>query len=142
MLPRYVAAASNVSWDDSLTELADIIKYDLIPKGINQGEIYGLATRDHTNQLEFLNKCDDVGFKVIYPLGTGPVTINRGGPFDKPALLEDLKNNVSLVKDHPAILGYYMRALRRLFGSSSLPFFERSPPSSSARVDLRRPPRV
>ena len=31
-----------------------------------------------------------------------------GGPFDNATLLKDLVGNVTLVRDHPALLGYYI----------------------------------
>ena len=56
------------------------------------------------DQLAFLDACHDAGFKVMYDLGTGPVDVNRGGPFDVPALLDDLRRNASLVARHPALV--------------------------------------
>jgi hypothetical protein len=111
----YVAAASNATakrpdsvWNGDWKMLADVITYDLVPKGINQGMIYGIQFASPADQIALLDACAAAGFKVMYSVGSGSVSINHGGPFDDPALLTDLKNNVSLVKDHPALLGYYI----------------------------------
>ena len=37
--------------------------------------------------------------------GIGAVNLQRGGPFDDDSKLAELKRQVNLVKDHPAILG-------------------------------------
>ena len=111
----YVAAAKNATsqrpgavWNGDWKVLADIITYDLVPRGINQGMIYGIQNAHPADQIALLDACASAGFKVMYDIGSGNVSINHGGPFNQPALLADLKNNVSLVKDHPAILGYYI----------------------------------
>ena len=49
-----------------------------------------------------------VGFKVIYPILSGNVSINHGGPFDDSDKLEALRASVELVREHPALLGYYV----------------------------------
>lgn len=99
---------SKTQWNNSWEDLANVIKYDLVPSGMNQGMMYGLASLPPADQLAFLDACHDAGFKVMYDLGTGPVDVNRGGPFDVPALLDDLRRNASLVARHPALLGYYV----------------------------------
>ena len=104
----YLAAPSSTSWNNSLDELASIIKYDLAPVGINQGMPYGLSVLPAEDQLAFLDAVHEAHFKVIYPVGQGNVSINHGGPFDNATRLEAIRANVSLVKDHPALLGYYV----------------------------------
>ena len=37
--------------------------------------------------------------------GIGAVNLQGGGPFDDDSKLAELKRQVNLVKDHPAILG-------------------------------------
>jgi len=88
--------------------LIEQIKEQLIPMGVNVGMPYGLSSQPLAQQTEFLDACANVGFKVMYPLGTGAVKINHGGPFDQPAMLKELISNVTFVRHHPAILGYYI----------------------------------
>eukprot|EP00948_MAST-09A_sp_MAST-9A-sp1_P003502 g3502.t1 len=89
--------------------LADRIENEFKVRNVNMGMPYGLATQPLDVQKDFLDRCAKAGFKVIYPLGTGlNVSINHGGPFNKPTLLEDLVSNISFVKNHPALLGYYI----------------------------------
>ncbi|KAH8072684.1 hypothetical protein JL721_3327 [Aureococcus anophagefferens] len=104
----YVAATSNVSWNNSLERLADVIVYENAPKGINQGMPYGLSAHPPKAQLAFLDAVHRVGFKVIYPVVSGNVSINHGGPFDDSDKLEALRASVELVREHPALLGYYV----------------------------------
>ena len=104
----YVAATSNASWNDSLERLADVIVYENAPKGINQGMPYGLSAHPPKAQLAFLDAVHRVGFKVIYPILSGNVSINHGGPFDDSDKLEALRASVELVREHPALLGYYV----------------------------------
>ena len=104
----YVAAASNASWNNSLERLADVIVYENAPKGINQGMPYGLSVHPPKAQLAFLDAVHRVGFKVIYPVLSGNVSINHGGPFDDSDKLEVLRASVELVREHPALLGYYV----------------------------------
>ncbi|KAH8058764.1 hypothetical protein JL722_5998 [Aureococcus anophagefferens] len=92
----YVAATSNVSWNDSLERLADVIVYENAPKGINQGMPYGLSAHPPKAQLAFLDAVHRVGFKVIYPVVSGNVSINHGGPFDDSDKLEALRASVEL----------------------------------------------
>ncbi|KAH8081034.1 hypothetical protein JL720_8929 [Aureococcus anophagefferens] len=92
----YVAATSNVSWNDSLERLADVIVYENAPKGINQGMPYGLSAHPPKAQLAFLDAVHRVGFKVIYPILSGNVSINHGGPFDDSDKLEALRASVEL----------------------------------------------
>ena len=67
--------------------------------------IYGLGSFSAAEQLAVLDGAHAVGFKVMYDLPTGPVHIQEGGPFDNVTMLRDLVGNVTLVKDHPALLG-------------------------------------
>ncbi|KAH8053509.1 hypothetical protein JL722_9347 [Aureococcus anophagefferens] len=91
LLGWYVAATSNVSWNNSLERLADVIVYENAPKGINQGMPYGLSAHPPKAQLAFLDAVHRVGFKVIYPVVSGNVSINHGGPFDAgPAAVLDV----------------------------------------------------
>ena len=97
----YLAAASPTSWNNSLEVLARHVAADSA-RGVNQGMVYGLMTRPAEEQLRFLDACAAVGFKVMYDLGTGlNVSINHGGPFDRPTLLDALIANVTLVRHHP-----------------------------------------
>ena len=59
-------------------------------------------------QTKFLDACNAVNFKIMYPLGTGTIKINHGGPFNDTTALQDLISNVTFVQNHPALLGYYI----------------------------------
>ena len=83
-----------------------LIEQKLVPVGLNVGLFYDLQNEPLDVQRQFLDGCHRAGFKVIYPIGTGKVQINHGGPFDQPAMLKELIANITFVKDHPAILGY------------------------------------
>ena len=80
--------------------------------GILQGELYGLASMPPEQQLRELDALAAVGYKVMY--GTAQLddcsdTTKPGALcFNDTQALADLKANVTLVKDHPAILGYYI----------------------------------
>ncbi|KAH8043400.1 ATPase [Aureococcus anophagefferens] len=103
----YVAATSNVSWNNSLERLADVIVYENAPKGINQGMPYGLSAHPPKAQLAFLDAVHRVGFKVIYPVVSGNVSINHGGPFDGRTSSRRC-GRASIGEEHPALLGYYV----------------------------------
>merc|ERR1719272_1058277 len=90
------------------TALAKQIQEQLIPMGVNVGMPYGLDMQPLEVQTEFLDACNAVNFKIMYPLGTGTIKINHGGPFNDTTALQDLISNVTFVQNHPALLGYYI----------------------------------
>eukprot|EP01051_Picozoa_sp_SAG22_P001149 SAG22_NODE_43_length_25304_cov_5.394644_1_plen_966_part_00 len=102
-----------VESDIPLDDLRRIIVAEFAPRGVNAAMIYGLnsPTKHTVEQLfEFLDACHAAGFKIWWPLedGIGPVSLQRGGPFSDETRLVELKRQVNLVKDHPALLGWYI----------------------------------
>ena len=69
---------------------------------------YGLDELNTSLKLAFLDKCASVGVKVLMPLGE-PLS---GGPshYDPASMSSTgwLRGNVALVKNHSALLGYYI----------------------------------
>jgi len=110
----YVSYLVDVGWnmttESQLEKLADLIRYDFAPRGINQLMFYALFRFDFEAQLRLLDVCHSVGIKVMYEMAEslGQVHIDQGGPFNNPELLKPLIANVTLVRDHPAIMGYYI----------------------------------
>ena len=79
--------------------------------GINMVMPYNLNYFNITDQRLYLDWCHAAGVKVLYPMVyfTGATnTNNYGRDWESPAWLAAVSANVSGVKDHPAILGYYM----------------------------------
>ena len=85
-----------------------IIKNKLVPSGLNVALFYDLQWEPMDIQMKFLDGCYEAGFNVMYPLMSTTRFINHGGPFNKPALLKNLIANITSMKDHPAILGWYI----------------------------------
>ena len=73
---------------------------------------YGLDELNTSLKLAFLDKCASVGVKVLMPLGE-PLS---GGPshYDPASMSSTgwLRGNVALVKNHSALLGYYICGTR------------------------------
>ena len=80
---------------------------------------YGLGWWPASEQLALLDGCAALGIKVMYPLAplvgeeyhktgdpAGPWFRDLETAWDDPQWQADVRSNVSLVKDHPAILGY------------------------------------
>eukprot|EP01052_Picozoa_sp_SAG31_P029914 SAG31_NODE_3019_length_4784_cov_2.199360_6_plen_454_part_00 len=125
------------------TNLTQYIIHRQAPEGINQGMIYRLFTYPPEHQLAVLDQLNSVGFKVMYEVGH---QLNRCGagaraPCDSDSYdgehdgetdchvcfngskskLHWLEERINIVKDHPALLGYYVssaigrRNVRRTF---------------------------
>jgi hypothetical protein len=81
---------------------------------INMGEIYGLGSDPDPElfsvkqMLAVLDAAAEVGFKVMYDMTFPGVHIQAGGPFNNESRLHWLRSNVTLVRNHPALLGYYV----------------------------------
>ena len=61
--------------------------------------LYGFPGHNNlTVQLAFLDICQKAGFKIMY---AGQPKHHAGG-------LEGMKANIAGIKEHPAILGYYI----------------------------------
>ena len=80
---------------------------------------YGLGWWPASEQLALLDGCASLRIKVMYPLAplvgeeyhktgdpAGPWFRDLETAWDDPQWQADVRSNVSLVKDHPAILGY------------------------------------
>lgn len=76
--------------------------------GINQAMFYGLSGLTPSIQLSIFKIASKINFKILYDLPTGNVSINHGGPFNNTKLLQDMINNVTLVKNETSLLGYYI----------------------------------
>ena len=81
------------------------------PAVINMGEIYGLASFAPADQLAVLDAAAENGFKVQYDMTNPGIQIDHGGPFDNDTALHWLRSNVTLVRNHRALLGYYICTL-------------------------------
>lgn len=71
---------------------------------------YGLDELNTTNKLRFLDQCAQYGMKVMYPLGE-PLAGGAAAHFDNASMNTTsgwLFGNVSAVRNHSAILGYYI----------------------------------
>ena len=89
---------------------------------------YGLQALHPPAQLAFLDACAILGVKVMYdmqPLGmTALGGMNYDTDWASATWKADVEANVSLVRNHPAILGYYIcdvRSSSSSFSSSSNP---------------------
>jgi hypothetical protein len=67
-------------------------------RSLNTGVLYGMYSWSAKEQLAMLDQLASVGYRGLYDLGVG----NLGGGANKSAI----KESISIVKDHPAILGY------------------------------------
>lgn len=117
------------------SNLTEYVVHRQAPEGINQGMIYRLFTYPAEHQLAVLDQLNSVGFKVMYEVGH---QLNRCGagsraPCDSDATdgehdgetdchvcfnesktkLHWLQERINIVKDHPALLGYYVSAEAR-----------------------------
>ena len=115
------------------SNLTQFVQHRHAPEGINQGMIYRLFDYPPEHQLAVLDQLNAVGFKVMYEVGH---QLNRCGagaraPCDDDSVdgehdgetschvcfnessskLSWLETNVKVVRDHPALLGYYICAL-------------------------------
>jgi hypothetical protein len=79
--------------------------------GANQVMMYNLQYYDSATQLDFLDRAAAAGLKVLYEVDhQGWIKrhqgdLNRTAP-GMAAQLDALAANISLVKDHPCLLGY------------------------------------
>ena len=99
--------------DIPLSELTRLVQREFAPRGVNCAMVYGLSEyKKNADRMAFMDACAAVGFKIMWSLvgAIGKVNIQAGGPFNQPALLKELEANVSAVKDHKALLGYYICA--------------------------------
>lgn len=94
-----------------------IIKNQLVPNNLNVGLIYDLQNEPMDIQMKFLDECYKVGFKVMYPVLSNKWHrfINHGGPFNNQTMLEELIDKITLMKDHPAIVGKFFFFVCLLF---------------------------
>lgn len=82
--------------------------------GTNQLMPYELVALDPQEQLSFLDHCHASGIRVLFPMQqfgvTGGITVNYSkhwdGSADARAWQAQVVANVTLVKHHPALLGY------------------------------------
>ena len=81
------------------------------PPVINMGEIYGLGSFAPADQLAVLDAAAENGYKVQYDMTNPGIAIDGGGPFDNDTALHWLRSNVTLVRKHKALLGYYICTL-------------------------------
>eukprot|EP01043_Picozoa_sp_COSAG02_P030029 COSAG02_NODE_1898_length_10461_cov_3.844528_2_plen_393_part_00 len=81
------------------------------PPVINMGEIYGLGSFEPADQLAVLDAAAENGFKVQYDMTNPGIQLDGGGPFDNDTALHWLRSNVTLVRNHKALLGYYICTL-------------------------------
>lgn len=69
------------------------------------------APRKQTSQNDFLDRAAAVGLKVLYEVDHSGWIKRHAGDLDRTVLaaeLDALAANISLVKEHPALLGYYI----------------------------------
>ena len=78
--------------------------------GVNQGMLYGMNTRPRDELRRLLDASAAVGFKWLWPLvdNIGGVNLQAGGPFDNATRLVAVVENVTFIRDHRALLGYYV----------------------------------
>jgi len=96
----YVEKVDDLNWH-SVRELARVVQYQLVPKGINQALFYGLNRRSPQDQILFLDLMHEIGFKVMYD-------VNDKHPYDNNTAWDSFLKNITRVMDHPALLGYYI----------------------------------
>ena len=81
---------------------------------INMGMLYGLGSDfdpdylSPTIVLSVLDAAAASGFKVMMDMTFPGVHIQAGGPFNNESMLHWLRSNVTLVRNHTALLGYYI----------------------------------
>lgn len=81
-------------------------------QGISQGQFYQISVLPHPEILAILDQLAAVGFKVLFDPGHVQLelcngTSAPGAPcFDSQQALDNIKGNITLVREHPALLGY------------------------------------
>lgn len=99
--------------------LSEYIVKEAAPNRVGHGMIYRLYTFPAETQLHIMDQAASVGFHLMYEL---PTQLDDCGNQYRPgrpwpptcfndtasAGLEQLRQAVALVKDHPALLGYYV----------------------------------
>eukprot|EP01051_Picozoa_sp_SAG22_P004058 SAG22_NODE_209_length_15177_cov_9.282995_8_plen_407_part_00 len=79
--------------------------------GINMVMAYNLNDFNSTDQRLYLDWCHAAGVKILYPMMYFSGVVNKqnyGSDWASPEWIAAVSANVSRVKDHPAILGFYM----------------------------------
>lgn len=88
------------------------------------GEIYGLGSFAAADQLAVLDAAAENGFKVQYDMTNPGIQLDGGGPFDNDTALHWLRSNVTLVRNHKALLGYYICTRHTCIPARRLPLFD------------------
>ena len=101
------------------SNITDVVR-SAAPKRLNQGMIYRLHLYTPEQQLSILDEVASVGFKVLYEM---PQMDNCNGSalpdqetscllhHDKTSAGYQLLNDtIQLIREHPALLGYYSKA--------------------------------
>ena len=97
-------------------DLGDLALRGFAPHGVNQGMLYNFQYFPVDVQLSFLDRAAAVGFKVMLEVSQGWIKRNNQN-LDRVSMvaqLDALAANISGVKEHPAILGYYIVRRRYL----------------------------
>ena len=81
--------------------------------GVDMVMPYNLNDFNASDQLHYLDLCHAAGVKVLYPLADLGFTAglnkqNYAKDWLNPAWVSAVRGNVTLVKSHPALLGYYL----------------------------------
>ena len=102
----------------ALHNVSEYIVKDAAPNRVNHGMVYRLYTFPPETQLRVMDQAASVGFRLMYEL---PSQLDDCGEHYRPgrpwphtcfndsasAGLKQLREAIALVKDHPALLGYY-----------------------------------
>jgi hypothetical protein len=92
--------------------LTEYITHFQARQGISQGQFYQISVLPHPEILKILDQLAAVGFKVLFNPGHVGLELCNGTDvpgapcFDSQQALASIKSNVSLVMNHPALLGY------------------------------------
>ena len=84
------------------------------PAVMNWVMLYGFADWAPQEQIKVLDGAHRYGLKILYDLSRRGIASNfNGGPITnatgiEPTVAHWLTANISVVKDHPALLGYYI----------------------------------
>jgi hypothetical protein len=117
-----------LSWDaqpyGAFANITEYIEKSLAPGGLNHGMVYRLHALPAAEMLYVLDRAHSVGFKVMLDMPTdlddcgkpGPPNMNAGTRPKYPTCFNDTESPglaslmalVSLVRGHPALLGYYI----------------------------------